>query len=59
MIYMSSNETDGVSQLMARVDLCQIKNQDLVFSTDELYILKNLLGRVRDALTVTPSKRMF
>lgn len=42
MIYMSSNETDGVSQLMARVDLCQIKNQDLVFSTDELYILKKI-----------------
>jgi hypothetical protein len=59
MMYMSTNETDGVTQLMDRIDMCHIKNQDLVFSTDELYILKNLLGRVRDALKVTPPKRMF
>ena len=57
-MYMSSNEAEGVSQLLNRIDMCQIKNQDLVFSKNELYILKNLLGRVRDALPVKTSKHI-
>lgn len=57
-MYMSSTESDGVTQLLNRIDMCQIKNQDLVFSKNELYILKNLLGRVRDALPVKTSKHI-
>jgi len=53
-MYMSDDECTGISKVLGKIDSCQIKNEDLVFSKNELYILRNLLSRIKLTLDAKP-----
>ena len=54
MMYSSDNISQGVDKLLDRVDLCQVSQKPLVFSENELYMLRNLLKRVKFSLDRLP-----
>ncbi len=54
MMYYSDNAKDGVTKLLDRVDVAQINRKPLVFSENELYMLRNLLKHVKFSLDKLP-----